>query len=398
MRSLNPQPRKFIPFAPPWIGKEEIREVVEILRSDWITTGPKTKRFEEDFAKFIGSPKAAALNSGTSALHTALVALGVGKGHGVITTPMTFCSGVSVIEWVEAEPILADIDPRTLNIDPEKIETILKKSKYNRRRKMKVILPVHFAGHPCEMDSISTLAKRYRLQMIEDAAHALPAKYKGRLIGSLGNLTAFSFYATKNMTTGEGGMLTGSSRLLEPARKLIFHGINRDAWKRYSKEGSWYYEVVAPGFKYNMMDLQAAIGIHQLRRLPGFHQRRGEIAARYNEAFYQCEELEIPAALPEVEPAWHLYVLRLNLDRIKISRNQFIEELKARSIGASVHFIPIHIHPYYRKKYGYKPEDFPVAYRQYQRAISLPLYPRMTNQDAGRVIEAVKDILKRFRR
>lgn len=388
----------FLPFAPPWIGEQEIREVVKILRSDWITTGPKTKRFEEDFAKFLKVPKAVALNSGTSALHIALVTLSIGKGGFVITTPMTFCSGVSVIEWVGARPLLVDIDPKTLNIDPEKIGAALKKLTKTSRQKIKAIIPVHFAGHPCEMDGLSELARRYHLEIIEDAAHALPAKYKGRLIGSLGNLTAFSFYATKNMTTGEGGMLTGNPRLLETAKRLSFHGIDRNAWKRYSAEGTWYYEVQVPGFKYNMMDLQAAIGIHQLRRLPAFHKRRLEITAFYQKAFSQFEELEVPTVLPEVEHAWHLYVLRLNLNRLKISRNQFIEELKRRNLGVSVHFIPIHIHPYYRKKYGYKPNDFPVAYREYQRSISLPLYPRMTDRDAARVVEAVRDVLKKFRK
>jgi len=242
------------------------------------------------------------------------------------------------------------------------------------------------------------LARRYDLRVVEDAAHALPAKYKGRFIDTIGDLTAFSFYATKNPPTGEGGMLTGGPDLIEGARIWSLHGMSRDAWKRYSSEGSWYYEVIRPGFKYNMPDISAAIGIQQLKKLPDFQARRREIVKRYNDAFGELEEVQIPVKRPDVEHAWHLYVIRLNLDLLKISRNQFIEELKARNIGTSVHFIPIHLHPYYRDKYGFKPDDFPVAYREYQRIISLPLYPKMTDQDVQDVIEAVIDIVGVYRR
>jgi dTDP-4-amino-4,6-dideoxygalactose transaminase len=396
----------FLPFSPPLIGEEEIAEVIDTLRSDWITTGPKVRRFEEEFAAFIGAPAALALNSCTAALHVALATLGIGPGDAVITTPMTFCSSVHVIEHVGARPILVDVEPDTLNIDPNEIVKTLERSTLNVR----AILPVHLYGHPCDMDALIQIAREYKLAIIEDAAHALPARYKGRLIGSstlnvgtlerstVNVLTCFSFYATKNLTTAEGGMLTGSPDLIDEARIWSLHGMSRDAWKRYSSEGSWYYEVIRPGFKYNMTDIQAAIGRHQLRKLAQFQARRREIVNRYNEAFSQFEELQIPTERPEIEHAWHLYVLRLNVERLNVSRNQFIEELKARNIGTSVHFIPIHLHPYYRDKYGYKPDDFPAAYREYQCIISLPLYPRMSDRDMEDVIEAVIDVVKRYRR
>jgi dTDP-4-amino-4,6-dideoxygalactose transaminase len=403
----------FLPFSPPLIGEEEIAEVIDTLHSDWITTGPKVRRFEEEFAALLGAPAALALNSCTAALHTALAALGVGSGDAVITTPMTFCSSVHVIEHVGAKPILVDVEADTLNIDPEKVQETIRsevgrrKSEIrNRKSAIKAIMPVHLYGHPCDMDAILEIGREHNLAVIEDAAHALPAKYKGRFIGSANpkseirnpKFTCFSFYATKNLTTAEGGMLTGPPELIEEARIWSLHGMSRDAWKRYGAEGSWYYEVIRPGFKYNMTDIQAAIGLHQLRKLPQFQARRREIVHRYNGAFSPFEELQIPTERPEVEHAWHLYVLRLNVERLNVSRNQFIEELKTRNIGTSVHFIPIHLHPYYRDKYGYKPDDFPVAYREYQRIVSLPLYPRMTDRDVEDVIEAVTDVMKRYRR
>ena len=397
--------KTFLPFSPPLIGEEEIAEVVDTLHSDWITTGPKVKRFEKEFAAFLDAPAALALNSGTAALHLALVALGIGPGDAVITTPMTFCSSVHVIEHVGARPILVDVEPETLNIDPEKIEETIELEIRNLKLEIKALMPVHLYGHPCDMDAILKIAREHELAIVEDAAHALSAKYRGHMIGALNpkseihnpRFTGFSFYATKNLTTAEGGMLTGSPELIEEARLWSLHGMSRDAYKRYSAKGSWYYEVVRPGFKYNMTDIQAAIGLHQLRKLPQFQARRREIVRRYNEAFSTLEEMQTPVERSEVEHAWHLYVLRLNLERLRISRSQFIEELSARNIGTSVHFIPIHLHPYYRDKYGYQPEDFPVAYREYQRIVSLPLYPRMSDQDVQDVIDAVYDVIQRFR-
>jgi dTDP-4-amino-4,6-dideoxygalactose transaminase len=381
----------FLPFSPPLIEDEEINEVVDTLKSDWITTGPKTKKFEEEFKNYFNAPSALALNSCTAALHTALVTLGIGAGDEVITTPMTFCASVNVIEHVGACPILVDVEPDTLNIDPNKIENAI-------TSKTKAILPVHYSGHPVELDYIYDIAKKYNLFVIEDAAHAVSAKYKGRCIGSSNNPVCFSFYATKNLTTAEGGMLTGDPEFIEKARIISLHGMSKDAWKRYSKEGSWYYEVISPGFKYNMTDIQASLGLWQLKKLERFQKRRKEIVRMYNDAFSKEEALEIPVERPYVEHAWHLYVLRLNLQVLKIDRNQFIEELRIRNIGTSVHFIPIHLHPYYRNKYGYKPEDFPIAYANYQRIISLPLYPRMTDQDVYDVIEAVLDVVRIYKR
>jgi dTDP-4-amino-4,6-dideoxygalactose transaminase len=383
--------KEFLSFSPPLIGEEEINEVIDTLRSDWITTGPKVTRFEEEFAAFIGAPAALALNSCTAGLHTALVTLGIGPGDEVITTPMTFCSSVNVIEHVGARPVLVDVEPDTLNIDPEQVAEAI-------TPRTKAIVPVHYTGHTCEMDAILEIAREHNLYVIEDAAHALPAKYKGRMIGTIGHLTAFSFYATKNLTTAEGGMLTGEPDLLDKARILSLHGMSKNAWKRYSVAGSWYYEVVYPGFKYNMTDIQASLGLWQLRKLPQFQARRREIVQRYNAAFSKFGELQTPVERPEVEHAWHLYILRLNLERLKIDRAQFIEELKALNIGTSVHFIPIHLHPYYRDKYGYKPDDFPIAYSNYQRIISLPLCPRMTDQDVEDVIGAVQTVITRNRR
>ncbi|MGE5553678.1 MAG: DegT/DnrJ/EryC1/StrS family aminotransferase [Betaproteobacteria bacterium] len=381
----------FLNYSPPAISDEEREEVMDTLRSDWITTGPKTRRFEAEFATFIGAPAALALNSCTAGLHTALVALGVGPGDEVITTPMTFCATVNVIEHVGARPVLVDVEPDTLCISPTAVAEAV-------TPKTKCLLPVHYAGHPCDLDPLLSVAREKGLRVVEDAAHALPAKYKGRMIGTIGDLTAFSFYVTKNLTTAEGGMLTGQPELLERARVISLHGMSKDAWKRYDKGGSWYYEVVLPGFKYNMTDIQAAIGLQQLKKLPAFQERRRAIVQRYNEAFGGYPYFALPVERSEVEHAWHLYALRLNLETLRIGRDQFIEELKVRNIGTSVHFIPIHLHPYYRDKYGFKPNDFPVAYANYLRLISLPLNPRLTDQDVSDVIEAVVDVAEHFRR
>ena len=380
----------FLPFSPPDITDEEISAVVDTLRSGWITTGPKTRAFEAEFCEFVEAESALALNSCTAGLHLALAALEIGPGDEVITTPMTFCASVNVIEHVGATPVLVDIDPEVLTLDPARVAEAI-------TPRTKAIMPVHYAGHPAEMRPLLELAEQHSLYIIEDAAHSLPASYEGRTIGGIGDFTAFSFYATKNLTTGEGGMLTGSPEYIERARVLSLHGMNRDAWKRYDAEGSWYYEVIRPGFKYNMTDIQAAIGRVQLARLPEMQERRRRVVERYNEAFSQSDALQIPVSRPNVEHAWHLYVLRLNLDRLTINRARFIEELKARNIGASVHFIPIHLHPFYRDKYGWQPEDFPRAYEEYQRLISLPLHPRLSDEDVTDVIEAVLNVVEAYR-
>ena len=389
---------EFLPFAPPLIGEEEIEEVVRTLRGGWLTTGPRTSQFESEFAQYVGAPAALAVNSATSAMHVALAALGIGEGDAVVTTTMTFASTVHVIEHQRARPLLVDVEKDTLNIDPSQVEATIK-----RTPGVKAIMPVHLYGHPSEMDAIYDIARRHGLAVVEDAAHSLPARYHGRMIGTppsgfdLPNLVAFSFYATKNLTTGEGGMLTGPAELLENARMWSLHGMSRDAYKRYTAEGSWRYEVVLPGFKYNMPDIQAAIGLHQLKRLHSMQSRRMAIVAQYDEALGQLEELETPVARPGVDSAWHIYLLRLRPGRLKIDRAAFIEELRMRNVGASVHFIPVHLHPYYRDRYRLRPEDFPVAQSEFERMLSLPLSPAHTDQDVADVIEAVTDVVRQHR-
>ena len=393
----------FLPFCAPLIGEEEVSEVADTLRSDWITTGPKVKRFEQDFAQFVHAPDALAVNSGTAALHLALLALGIGPGDAVITTPLTFCSAVHVIEHVGATPILCDVEPDTLNLDPNGIRAQIERAERDLDLRVKAIMPVHLYGHPCDRDAILRIAAERHLAVIEDAAHSLPAAYKGHSIGSLSAtdsvpvLTCFSFYATKNLTTAEGGMLTGPRGLLDEARRWTLHGMSRDAWKRYNSNGSWLYDVTCPGFKYNMTDIAAALGLQQLKKLSWSHERRREIVQAYHSAFGAREELEIPTERDDVQHAWHLYVLRLNLDRTHVARDQFIQEMHSRNIGCSVHFIPVHLLSYYREKYRYQPEDFPIALREFQRMVSLPLSARMTDQDVEDVIEATVGILEENR-
>ncbi|HEX4135845.1 MAG TPA: DegT/DnrJ/EryC1/StrS aminotransferase family protein [Bryobacteraceae bacterium] len=391
-----------LPFSPPAIGDEEIAEVLEALRSGWITTGPRTRTFEQAFARYTGATAALALNSATGAMHVALAALGVGPGAAVITTALTFASGVHVIEHVGARPVLVDVEPDTLNIDPAQVARAARSLRPGER--LAAIMPVHLYGHSCDRTPLIEIAREHGCALVEDAAHSFPARYEGKMIGTAEDagipvLTAFSFYANKNLTTGEGGILTGPTELVEEARLWSLHGMSRDAWKRYQggaprgNHGSWFYEVTRPGFKYNMTDIQAAMGIAQLPKIGGFGIRRAEIAARYNKAFESVEALQIPACRSHIEHAWHVYALRLNLDYLKISRDEFIEELRSKNIAASVHFIPIHIHPYYRDNYGYKANDFPVAYSEYQRLVSLPIYPTMPDRDVDDVIEAVADIV-----
>lgn len=380
--------KNFLSFSPPLIGEEEINEVIDTLKSDWITTGPKVKQFEDNFSSFVQAEAALATFSATDAMQVGLAALGIKTGDEVITTPMTFCSTAHVIEHLGAIPVFVDVDRETLNIDPEKIKKAI-------TPRTKAILPVHLYGHPCEMNEILDIAKNFDLNVLEDAAHAIPSTYKDKNIGTFGDLTAFSFYATKNMTTAEGGMLTGSAEVIEEARIWSLHGMSRDAWKRYSEKGSWYYEVIRPGFKCNMTDIQASIGIHQLRKLSGFQEKRRKIVEKYNKAFKEIPEIQLPVEKPDVCSAWHIYAIRLNLEFLSINRNQFIEELRHRNIGTSVHFIPLHIQPYYREKYNYKPLDYPVAFHEYERLISLPINLRLEDRDISDVIEAVIDVVNK---
>lgn len=388
----------FIPFNVPLIGEEEIQEVVATLRSGWLTSGPRTTRFEEEFRQYVGSNHALAVNSCTAALHLALAALNIGPGDEVITTPLTFCATVNTILHVGATPVLADIGPDG-NIDPRSISERI-------TSRTRAILPVHLNGLACDMDAIWNLAQKHHLHVIEDAAHAVGTMYKGRQIGSAhpktgfrSDAVAYSFYATKNMATGEGGMVTTDDAALnERMRVLCLHGISKDAWNRYSEKGKWYYEVVESGFKYNLSDIQSAIGIHQLRKLEGFIRTRSRYAEMFNEAFAGLEELELPSTHEDSRHCWHLYALRLNLDRLEIDRDQFINELRARNIGASVHFIPIPMHPFF-ERYARLPENqCPRAMALYPRLISLPLYPAMTEQQVDYVARAVAGIVKSNRK
>ena len=388
----KPIRENFLPFSQPLIEKEEINEVIDTLTSGWLTTGPKVKRFEEEFAEYIGSKYAIAINSCTGGLHLALIAGEIGKGDEVITTPFTFCATINVILHTGAKPVFVDIKPDTFNIDTERIEQAI-------TPKTKAIVPVHYAGQPCDMDEVMAIAKRYNLLVIEDAAHSIASEYKGKKVGAIGDITCFSFYATKNLVTGEGGMATtDDGELAKKIRILSLHGMSRDAWKRYSATGSWYYEVIYPGYKYNMTDIQASLGLHQLRKLTRLQKRREEIAKVYNEAFANLDAVEIPFVKPNIKHAWHLYVIKVVLEKLNIGRNQFIEALRKENIGTSVHFIPVHLHPYYRNTYGFKRGDFPNAEYIYDRVISLPLYPKMNDKDIRDVIEAVKKIVKHYRK
>ncbi len=387
----------FIPFHRPSIGEEEINEVAETLRSGWLTTGPRAARFEREFGEQVGAPYTVALNSATAALHLALASLKIGPGDEVITTPMTFCATVQAILHVGADPVLADIAPDG-NIDPEEI----RKRITNRTR---AILPVHFAGLPCEMKAIWSLARKHGLHVIEDAAHAAGTYYEGRPIGAgpadgaaASDAVAFSFYATKNLTTGEGGMLTTHlPALAEAARMLSLHGTSHNAWGRYTKHGDWHYDVVAHGYKYNLSDIQAAIGIHQLQKLEQFIERRAAYVGIYNRALAGMEEVELPPDKPNCRHAWHLYVLRLNLQRLKIDRSDFIRELRERGIGTSVHFIPIPLHPFFAQL-PLSRCACPRALGLYPRIVSLPLYPAMTEEQVHYVAQSVREVLENARR
>jgi len=388
----RPVRKEFLPPFSPMIGREEIDEVVDTLQSDWITTGPKTHRFEELFREYVGSRHAIALNSCTAGLHLSLAAAGIEAGDEVITTPFTFAATANVIMHQGARPVLVDIDRATYNIDAESIEQRISD-------RTKAIMPVHYAGQPCDMDRILRLKDKYDLVIIEDAAHALGATYKGKKIGTIGDFTSFSFYATKNLTTVEGGMVTtDSDEFAEKIRVMGLHGISRDAWKRYSSEGSWYYEIMYPGYKYNMTDVQASIGIHQLEKFDAMQERRGAIARMYNEAFEAMPELVTPEVKDYAHPAWHLYALQLNTDILRIGRAEFIEALKAENIGTSVHFIPIHLHPYYRERFGFRKGDFPNAEYVYEHEVSIPLYPKMSDEDVEDVVTAIKKIVEHYRR
>ena len=390
---LGPTMRsKFLPFHVPSIDQSEIDEVVEVLRSGWLTTGPRVKRFEQEFAAYVGAPHAVALNSCTAALHLGLAAMDLQPGDEVLVPANTFTATAEVVTYLGGRPVIVDCRKDTFNLDERSIEERI-------TSKTRVIVPVHIAGQPCNMHHIMEVARHHNVQVLEDAAHALPAKYDGHMVGTIGNITAFSFYATKTITTGEGGMATTSNP--EYARRmgmLSLHGISHDAWKRYTAEGSWYYEVMEAGFKYNMTDVAAAMGIHQLEKANVFLDRRVKIAQQYDIAFADLPLVQTPTVQPDVQHAWHLYIILLNLEMLTLDRSQFIEMLTQHNIGTSVHFIPLHLHPFYQRTYGYKPGDFPNTEWVYERCISLPIYPGMTNEDVHDVIGAVWEVADQHRR
>lgn len=381
-----------IPFHKPYITEEEISEVVDSLRSGWLTMGPKTVRFEQEFSKYIGAKHAIAINSCTAALHLALKAINLKPEDEVIIPDTTFTATGEVVCYFGARPVIVDVDKETHNLKVEAIGKAI-------TSKTKVIIPVHFGGQPCDMDEIKKIAVANKLVVIEDAAHALPAWYQNKKIGTIGDMTCFSFYATKTLATGEGGMVTTESdEWAERIRVLRLHGISQDAWKRYTGEGSWYYEVIEAGYKYNMTDIQAALGLAQLEKLEWMWERRKEIAERYTEAFKESDCILLPNQEKGKVSAWHLYVIKLNSEVLEIDRSRFIEALKARGIGASVHFIPLHRHPFYRDTFGYNDKDFPDAEWLYERSVSLPIYPGMLDEEVTYVIENTLDICAKWRR
>ncbi len=388
---MNQPALPFLPFALPDIGEEEIAEVVDTLRSGWITTGPKARRFEADFAAFLGdaSLECVAVNSATAGLHLALEALGIGAGDEVITTTHTFTATAEVVRYLGADVKLVDIDPATLNIDPAQVEAAL-------TPRTRAIVPVHYAGLPADMPALLDVARRHGVHVVEDAAHALPAAIQGQLVGTLGSDAAvFSFYANKTSTTGEGGMLvTRNAELARRARVMRLHGISRDAFDRFTaKVPSWYYEIVAPGFKYNLTDIAAALGLHQLKKARAFQARRAEIAAAYDRAFADLPVLLPPQPAAGDLHAWHLYVLRL-AEGTALDRDTFIDKLFAQGIGCSVHYIPLHLQPYWRGRYALQPEQFPHSQHAYARMASLPIYTRMGQPEVQRVVDAVRAALR----
>lgn len=383
----------FLPFSTPSLGEEEINEVVDSLRSGWITTGPKVKRFEDAFKAYVGAAFAVPLSSATAGLHLTLLALKIELGDEIITTPMTFASTVSMIILAGGTPVLADIEPGTLNIDVAKVA-----QKISPRTR--AIIPVHFAGQSCDMDPLFDLARQHNLVIIEDAAHAAGTEYKGAKIGSLDTISIFSFHPNKNITTGEGGMVcTPDENLAEDISLLKFHGMSREAWKRFAASGSPNYDIMLPGYKYNMMDIQAAIGLHQLPRLDGFIDRRTTIAEQYNAAFAGLPELALPAYAPyQQRHAWHLYTPLVRTELLTIDRDHFMAELKARNIGSGLHYKAIHHHAWYRDHLPVADSDLPIASYASERILSLPLFPTMTDTDITDVVTAVSDVIDRFRR
>ena len=380
---------EFISFHKPYITEGEINEVVDTIKSGWWTTGPKTKIFENEFKKFFSAPYALAVNSWTAAAHLSLEAIGLKPGDEVIIPAITFTATAEVVCYFNAVPVVVDIEPSTLNISIAQVEKFIS-------NKTKAIIPVHYGGLPCDMDEIRDLSQKHNFRVIEDAAHAIPSYYKDKIIGSFGDISCFSFYVTKPLATGEGGMIcTSDSNVAERCSIMRLHGISHDSWDRYTKEGSWYYEVVSPGFKYNFTDIQASLGLQQLKKVDELFNMRREIAHSYNDAFKNCDLFKIPVEKSDRRTSWHLYTIQLNLEALSISRNDFIRILNESGIGTSVHFIPLYKHPYYRDTFKLEAGNFPSSQLVYERIVSLPIWPGMKKEQINRVIDVTIDTLKR---
>jgi len=403
-----------VPFFVPEIGDDEIAEVIDSMKSGWLTTGPKCKQFEQDMAKFLGVKHALAVNSATSALHLALEAIGIVENDLVFVPSMTFTATAEVVRYLNATPVLVDCQEDSFCIDPEHLRHLIQRLKNNQAvpgvkdpqgKTLKAIMPVHYAGQMADVEAISQIAEEFGLEIIDDAAHALPSAYRKDenspwiMAGKCAKATALSFYANKTMTTGEGGMLlTDDDEIAKRASVMRLHGISRDAWDRFKTAGSWYYEVVAPGYKYNMTDIAAAIGIHQLKKITAFRDGRSRGAMLYNQKLENLAEVLTPQTLPNRQHAWHIYVLRVLTDKLSIDRDAFIEELTKREIVCSVHYTPLHRHPYYRDSYDYKAEDFPVTENICQQVITLPLFPSITEEQIDEVSEAVTEVCRKYRK
>ena len=382
----------FLLFHKPFISEEEVDEIVDTVRSGWISMGPKTIRFENSFSEYIGVNKSVAVSSWTAAGHLSLEAFGINEGDEVIVPTMTFPATAEIVCYFKAKPVIVDVDEDTLNMSLDAVEKAISP-------KTKAIIPVHYGGQPCDLDEIHEIAKKHNLKVLEDAAHSLPAKYKGKTIGTISDVTCFSFYATKTLSTGEGGMIcTNDEEIAERVKIMRLHGINRDAWKRYTESGSWYYEVVAPGYKYNFTDLQASLGLPQLKKVNAMWDSRKRIAAKYTEALKDLDMIQLHTIKPDRDSSWHLFPVRLYLDRLVKNRAQIINELREKNVGVGVHFMPVHQHLYYSETFNLSDADYPVASAAFPRLMSLPIYPGMTDENVDKVIDIIVDTLNKFKK